>query len=247
LANSQASVKGNWSEIEKQTLIEELQLARESFETFLDSSQVDGMIYCLADKIEINFENMDEMDGNSDDIERMTFNCLEEMGLLTKDEVNESTSQKGNWNDADIERAYENLEYTRNIMGDVVDSSKVDLLFDCVVNKLQFTYESFSAASKDSKNVSGLTYACIDELQLFTNTSESTKGNWSEEDIKTLNQELDFLRNDLLQKYNKETAENVINCIREKFENSFDNYQDINNHPEVYRGILDECYGKVKE
>lgn len=245
-AISQASTKGNWSDIEKQTVIDELSASRESFETFLDSAQVDTMILCLADKIEANFENMDEMDGNSEDIERMTFSCLGEMGLLTEAEIDANISQQGKWSADDITYAYENLEYTRNIMTDVVDSNQIDPLFDCVVAKLEMTYESFAAASNDAQNVSVLTYECLDELQIFKNDSGSSKGNWSEEDVALLEEDLTALYADIELQSGKSGADLVTKCIREKFVNAFESYADINNHPEIYRTMLDECYGLIK-
>ncbi|GAB5419309.1 MAG: hypothetical protein Crog4KO_27380 [Crocinitomicaceae bacterium] len=244
---SQVSVKGNWSEIEKNTLIEELKAARGSFETFLDSSQVDVMILCLADKIEAEFENMDEMDGNSNDVEHMTFQCLEKMGLLNNEDLENVLSEKGNWSKFDRSQAYANLEYTRNVMNEVVDSSQVDLLFDCVVDKLEMTYESLTEASNDGENVSQLTSDCIKELNLFENTSTSIKGNWSPADKAALEEQLEYLRADLEKQASAEKVALVFNCIREKFENAFDNYEDINNHPETYRGILDECYSLLKQ
>ncbi len=244
---SQVSVKGNWSEIEKNTLIDELKAARASFETFLDSSQVDALILCLADEIEAEFENMDEMDGNSTDVERMTFECLEKMGLLSNENVEAALSEKGKWSDYDRSQAYANLEYTRNVMSEVVDSNQVDLLFDCVVNKLEMNYENLIEASNDGNNISILTSDCIKELNLFENTSTSTKGNWSPSDKAALEEQLEYLRMDLEKQASKEKIALVFECIRDKFENAFDNYEDINNHPETYRGILDDCYGLLKQ
>lgn len=244
---SQASVKGNWNEVEKQYLIEELNTARENFETFLDSAQVDVLIECLADNIEAEFENMDEMDGNSNDIERMTFGCLEEMGLLSAEEVEGAHSEKGNWSAIDRNLAYQNLEHTRSVMNGVVDAAQVDALFDCIVDKMEMNYSSLVEASNDGENLSQLTSACIRELELFEDVSSSTKGNWNALDKAALEEQLEYLRPDLQTNYGTEDTERVFDCIREKFQDSFENYQEINNRPEIYRSILDECYGILKK
>lgn len=243
---AQVSVKGNWSSIEKETLIEELNSARASFETFLDSAHVDVMILCIADKIEARFENMDHMDGNSDDVERMTFTCLEEMGLINNQSLDTAASVKGQWNKRDIQQAYMNLEFSRKSMSQVIDSSSIDNLFDCVVEKLEQNYASFNEASNHMEEVSLLTSMCMEELELLTTSSTSTKGNWNDVDKAALNEQLEYLQPDLEKSAGNEGVTIVFDCIREKFEHSFDSYQEINNYPEIYKAILDECYGLVK-
>ncbi|XOV69215.1 MAG: hypothetical protein ACFHU9_08515 [Fluviicola sp.] len=259
---SQESTKGNWSEKDKNQAIADLNGQRKIFETFLDSTQIDPLIQCIADKLEQTFENPDAVDTESDTIQSISLQCLEAVGFNTESKPQKSTSVKGNWSEEEIAEAYQSLEYSRNVMNNVIDSSKVDYLFDCVVSKLQENFSNMDEAVNNSNDgISQLTLECLEEEEIFPELKNdeaslvkeevgdpnSNYGDWSDEDKVTMEEQLSELRPRFEAQMGKEKTDLVFECVRFNFEHAFKNYADINNHPETYKAILDECSEKGKD
>jgi len=72
----------------------------------------------------------------------------------------------------------------------------------------------------------------------------SSVGKWSDADKTLLEEQLLELRPGFENQLGKEKTELVFECVRFNFENAFENYAAINNHPEIYKALLDECYKK---
>jgi hypothetical protein len=259
---SQESTKGNWSAEDKKQAIADLNGQRKIFETFLDSAQIDPLIQCIADELEQTFENPDAVDTKSDTIQSISLHCLEAVGFNTESKPQKNTSVKGNWSKEEIAEAYQNLEYSRNVMNNVIDSNKVDYLFDCVVSKLQENFNNMDEAVNDTKDgISQLTMECLEEEDIFPELKNdeaslvkeevgdpnSDYGDWSDEDKATMEEQLSELRPRFEAQMGKEKTDLVFECVRFNFEHAFKNYADINNHPETYKAILDECSEKGKD
>lgn len=256
---SQESTKGNWTPSDRKDALEELSKQREIFETFLDSSQIDPMLDCIVNELEANFDNPDSVKTENEFTSKISLKCLEEVGFSVEAE---SSSTKGNWSEEDLATAYQSLEYTRNVMSDVVDSTKIDQLFDCVVHKLEARYNNMDEAANDTnEGVSALTMECLQEEQILndapndsqdmihenTGDPNSSVGNWSDADKALLEEQLTELRPQFEKSMGVEGTDIVFECVRFNFEYAFENYASINNHPEIYKAILNECSEKPKQ
>ncbi|MCR9172086.1 MAG: hypothetical protein NXI10_06325 [bacterium] len=251
------STKGNWTTEDKFTAIADLNAQRAVFESFLDSTQVDPLIQCIADELEQTFENPGEVDTASDTIQAISLKCLSAVGFDTTRTKEVSTSVKGNWSKQEKEAARETLEIIRGTMNGIIDSADVDLLFDCILDKMESKYTNFEEAQTKGENeISAITIDCISENGLMeepedsANEPFSTKpkgdpsssaGSWSETDKELLENQLEELRPKFESSMGKEKTDVMFECIRFNFEHAFENFADIDNHPEIYKGILDEC------
>lgn len=256
-AMCQISTKGNWTTVDKFNTIAELNQQRAVFEAFLDSSQIDPLIQCIADELEQTYENPEAVDTGSDTIQAISVRCLTAVGFNPNATAKKSSSVKGNWSQEDLDAAAESLEITRGTMNELMQPDAVDLLFECILFKLEANYNNFDEALNDPNDgISGLTMDCLAEKHIFEEdtTSEesnmikkeqgdpnSTYGKWSEEDKSALNNELEALRPKFESQFGIEKTNQIFQCVRFNFEHAFENYADINNHPEVYKGILNEC------
>jgi len=256
--HAQQSTKGNWTSADRYSVIAELNAQREVFASFLDSTQINPLIDCIVNELEVTYDNPDSVQTNSPKMQEISVKCLESVGFDTTEKPSKSTSVKGNWSEEDIRAAYQNLEYTRNVMQDVMDSTQLNLLFDCVVDKLEANYPSFDAAADDpSDGISKLTLECIDENNLIDESTldqqesmikeskgdpNSDYGAWSDADKTRLDEELEEMRSGFESKLNQEATNALFACVRLNFEYAFKNYEDINNHPDLYKAILDECF-----
>lgn len=259
-AHAQKSTKGNWTSSDKYSVIAELNAQREVFEAFLDSTLIDPLIDCIADELEATYENPDSVKTNSPKMQEISVYCLDAVGFKVKAPQPESTSIEGMWNEQDLNAAYQNLEYTRDVMQGVLDSAQLNTLFDCVVTKLEANYPNFDAAINDpSDGISKLTLACIEEYDLIDESAlnqqesmiqeskgdpNSEIGNWSDDDKAKLEKELEEMRSGFESKLGQEGTNSLYECVRFNFEYAFESYADINNHPNLYKAILDECYQK---
>ncbi len=256
----QSSTKGNWTKEDKLSTIAELNVQREVFEAFLDSSQIDPLIDCIADELERTFENPDAVDTSSDTIQAISVHCLNAVGFNPNPVEEESTSVKGNWDKQDIAKAKESLEMTRGTMNELMEPIEVDILFECILSKLEDTYTNFDEALEDPNDgISSLTMDCVSEKNIFDPSEmpdesslvkeevgdpNSSVGNWSDADKVLLEEQLLELRPSFEKQIGTAKSEHVFECVRFNFENAFENYAAINNHPEIYKAILDECYKK---
>lgn len=251
----QESTKGNWTESDKKEAYNELSKQREIFETFLDSTQIDPLINCIVDELEATYDNPDSVKTDNESTSVISLKCLDQIGFMTEQRP-KSSSVKGNWSDEDLKEAYASLEYSRGVMNNVIDSNKVDLLFDCVVKKLEARYTNMDEALNDPNDgISNVTMECLEEEGIFDETQEdpngmikeekgnpnSDYGNWSDADKALLQKQLDEMRPQFESNIGKEKTDKIFECIKFNFEHAFKNYADINNHPDVYKGILDDC------
>ncbi len=252
---SQESTKGNWTNADRLDAFMGLSAQRDIFETFLDSSQIDPLIHCIVDELEANYDNPDSVRANESATETISIKCLEQVGFDPN--AQKKRSVKGNWLKKDIEEARRNLEYSRSVMNEVIDSNKVDVLFDCVVKKMEARYNNLDEAVNDPNDgITNLTVECLQEEGIYdefveketsmikeeTGDPESDYGNWSDADKALLQEQLDEMRPQFEANIGKEKTDRVFNCVKFNFEHAFKNYADINNHPEVYKGILDDCH-----
>lgn len=257
---SQVSTKGNWTTQDKFNAIADLNQQRHVFETFLDSNQVDPLIQCIADQLEQTFENPDAVDTQSDTIQAISEHCLEAVGFHANRYTPQNPSVKGNWNEKDINATFDMLEITRPSMNEIMPEENVYILFDCIMGKLENSYENLDEAlDDDNQAMSMFVTDCITENNLIEESEmpdESTMikeefgdpdsdfGNWSDADKAALEEQLSELRPKFEAQIGKEKTDLVLECVRFNFEHAFKNYADINNHPEVYKAILDECNQK---
>lgn len=264
LSAEKISVKGNWSEKDKQKAKESLQESRAQFQNYIDSASTDALILCLVEEFERNYENFEAVEQESELVKDLTQNCLKII-IATNGELTltgNPKSKKGEWASEDMEGLVYKLETMRPDLERMMSSEKADELFVCISMKAQDHYPNFAATLADSSTtMANFMYLCMDELQVFANQNDpfkteesvpvepdpnSSKGNWSDNDKAILKRELENMRPDLEGKIGKEKTDQILNCIRLNFEKSFDNYADVNNHPDIYKSILDACYSSVR-
>jgi len=257
------SQKGNWSQKDRNNAFESLQASRSQFVNYLDSTSTETLISCLVDKMENTYANFDAVEQNSDEVQELTQNCLdfimETSGKITP--MGNPESKKGEWASADISSLVKELEKLRPELESTMPVDKIDQLLVCIALKTQDHYKNFAVALSDTSNtMPGFLYSCMEEQGVFNNQQDpfetepknnlapdpnSSKGNWSENDKIALKQELNEMRPDLEARIGREKTDQVFGCILLNFEVSFENYADINNHPEMYKSILDQCYQEL--
>lgn len=90
-------------------------------------------------------------------------------------------STKGNWTEEDKEKIRTELELAKPD----IEKAEVDFesYADCLCEKYEQNYNYFDESNTDSEVLNAMSIECIEKL---ANTSKSSRGNWSAQDIKGL-------------------------------------------------------------
>lgn len=152
------SEKGNWSEEDREKFDEVMEENAGSFEAMGDLK--DEFIECYYDKLEANYENFEEADGDLEGAKKYAQECTEE--LLYGKGNGESESTKGNWSKEDIDRFnadMESVDGQLDAMGDMKEA-----FIECYFDKLQNTFGSYTEANSDVEAASAFAQECTEEV-----------------------------------------------------------------------------------
>lgn len=81
-----------------------------------------------------------------------------------EEQEQEPVSEKGNWTDADIERAMAEINSERDQMVALIGEEKTDAFIDCAMEKVEANYESFAAADADYSGMEKIGEECMMDL-----------------------------------------------------------------------------------
>jgi hypothetical protein len=226
LFSCNTSTKGNWTEEDKAKIRTELELAKPDiekagvdFESFAD---------CLCEKYEHNYNSFYESNTNSEVLNAMSTECIEQL-------ANTSKSSPGNWSAQDIKGLEIVTEVMCKKLGGAIDDP--DAFFECYMEKIMVTYDSFIATESDSQGCAELAQECI------LSNSNSTVGNWSANDIKKMEETLSQMRNalgdDVLE------SEAFLDCYFEKSMTTYSSFFEANSDGEGSAELAKECLEEV--
>jgi hypothetical protein len=240
---------------------ESLEASRVEFEQYLDSANTETLMSCMLSKMQIAFENYEDVDQNSEEVQELTQQCLQEIidaGGTIKPRGNPN-SKRGDWASEDIAALVNELEKMRSDLEGILSPGEIDELLVCIVQKAQHHYDNYVSAFQDTTNImTQFMYECMQSQQIFDDQKDpfdtekkeipipdpnSQKGQWSESDRKLLREALSEMQKELINAYGEEKTTFILECVARKFETTFENYAVINNHPELYKKILDSCFG----
>jgi len=246
-AYSQVSRKGNWTEEDLNYVRTEMEAGRAELGTFLDEERIDPFIDCLVIKIETNFENVEELDSNELKVQNITVDCLNEVGFMDQ---KKSEFESRSWPEEDKEELRKNFEYMRRSMSDLMDSTQVDALYDCILGKLELRFERYDPTSDELINYTEkYTQNCIVELGVFDEEDDinsqntSTKGNWSKNDKQRLKEELNSLRSSVVEQFGEEKTDLLFNCYSEAIQREYNNFDEADKAENKERNskLVEQC------
>ena len=154
----EGSEKGNWSEEDREKFDEVMEENAGSLEAMGDLKE--EFIECYYEKLEANYENFEEADGDIEGAKKYAQECTEE--LLYGKEEGESESTQGNWSNEDIERFNADMEGIDDQLSAM--GAKKDAFIDCYFDKLQNRFASYAKANSDVEAASTFAMECTEEV-----------------------------------------------------------------------------------
>jgi len=141
------SVKGNWSDSDKQKFQIEMEAVEELSELGENKSK---WIECYLIKCEANFSSFYQADSDAKGCEKIALECY--------DEVLSNGSVKGNWSEIDKQKFQSDMEAIEELSDLGENKSK---WIQCYLNKCEANFSSYYQADSDEKGCEKIALECF--------------------------------------------------------------------------------------
>jgi len=157
LIRQNGSLKGNWSESDKQRFREELENIPELYSKILGKNKSKFIEYCIASG-EKNYSSFSELSHDSEGLQKISKeSCVK---------IISNGSVKGKWSESDKQRFRRQLVKEEGVIR--LGVSKTNWI-ECCLNKIEANYSSYVEAIKDLDGGEKLALGCNDEMLLRNN------------------------------------------------------------------------------
>ena len=147
LISCSTSVKGNWSDSDKQ----KFQIEMEAVEELSDLGEnKTKWIECYLIKCEANFSSFYQADSDAKGCEKIALECY--------DEVLSNGSVKGNWSDSDKLNFYLEMQTVEELSALGGNKSK---WIECYLNKCEANFSSLYEADSDEESLEKIALECF--------------------------------------------------------------------------------------
>ena len=224
LISCSTSVKGNWSDSDKQ----KFQIEMEAVEELSDLGEnKTKWIECYLIKCEANFSSFYQADSDAKGCEKIALECY--------DEVLSNGSVKGNWSDSDKLNFYLEMQTVEELSDLGEDKSK---WIECYLNKCEANFSSLYEADSDEESLEKIALECYDEVL----SNGSVKGNWSDTDKLNFYLEMQTVEELSALGGNKSKW---IECYLNKCEANFSSLYEADSDEESLEKIALECFSLI--
>lgn len=152
ITSCNSSTKGNWSASDKKRALD---AANEVMvQEGASSENTDFLKNCFLEKVEQQFNSLDEANEDVAGLNKVTEECLQELYAR-------SGSTKGHWSSEDLEKLNEVNEEFRSIYNR--SDVNIDALIDCYTSKMESTYSCFLEANNDEMGIEFIVESCMIE------------------------------------------------------------------------------------
>ena len=147
LISCNTSVKGNWSDSDKQNFYVEMEAVEELSDLGENKTK---WIECYLIKCEANFSSFYQADSDEKGCEKIALECY--------DEVLSNGSVKGNWSDTDKLNFYLEMQAVEELSALGEDKSK---WIECYLNKCEANFSSYYEADSDEESLEKIALECF--------------------------------------------------------------------------------------
>lgn len=220
LTSCVGSVKGKWSESDKQSFLKDMEGVKE-LSNLGDNKE--KWIECYLNKCEANFTSYKEADSDVDGCKKIALEC--------SDEVLSNGSIQGQWSDIDKQKFRRDMEELEELSYLADNKTK---WIECYLNKCEANYSSYYKADMDEEGCGKIAMECSREF--FSNGS--VLGEWSETDRQDFIRDMEGIE-ELAILGEKKTK--WIECYLNKCEANYSSYYDANTDAAGCEKIALEC------
>ena len=146
LTSCSGSVKGKWTEDDKQKFLKEMEGIEELSAL---GEQKAKWIDCYLSKCESTYSSFEEADSDEKGLEKIQDACLSE--------VFANGSVKGKWSESDKKRFFEDIDGSEEVSSLGEDK---EIWVDCYLNKVQTTFASYYEANMNEEQCEKLVLEC---------------------------------------------------------------------------------------
>ena len=150
LVSCNGSVKGKWSESDKQKFYKEMEGVKE-LSNFGENKK--KWIECYLSKCEANYSSYYKADTDEKGAAKIALEC--------NDEVLSNGSVKGKWSESDKQNFYKEMEGVEELSNLGKNKKK---WIECYLSKCEAKYSSFYKADSDEKGAAKIALECNDDI-----------------------------------------------------------------------------------
>jgi hypothetical protein len=229
LNSCNGSVKGKWSESDKQNFRKEMEGIKELSNI---GEYKTKWVECYLSKCEANYSSYSE--GNSDQI------GLNKIALECNEEILTNISIKGKWSESDKQTFRKEMEDIKGLSNFGEKKSK---WIECYLNKCEANFSSYSEVyTKVHTNKNELEKIALEcNVDVFSNGS--IKGKWTNIDKQNFREDMAGIKE--LSNFGKNKTK-WIECYLSKCESNYSSYYESNYDKKGLEMIALECNEEIK-
>lgn len=224
-----------WTEADLNELRASFELQRNQLNSTLGEESVDDFIDCIMWKIENNFENMNDAAANLDKVSGYS----SDLSVIF---IQESKSTKGDWTEIDEIKARIALEKNASNWIDLIGQEQTTVLISNIVSDLEQNFQNFELAE-----YSAAAYKSAQEKELkeLLASGISSKGNWNEEDVQMMKEDLELIREAVEANIGKEKFTKLSECILETMEAQYPNAEEALEDETGLEKLGEDCFNAI--